>query len=77
MQADVTKEDDVKRLVRETMEKFGRIDILVNNAGEIIRPGDWKTGVEIWQKTIDTNLTSAWLTIKEVAPLMIKTVVEQ
>ncbi len=72
VQADVSKEEDVRRLVEETINKFGRIDILVNNAGEIIRPGDWKTGMETWQKTIDANLTSAWLMIKEVAPIMQK-----
>lgn len=70
--ADVTKEEDVKRLVKETLHTFGRIDILVNNAGEIIRPGDWKTGVETWRHTIDINLTSAWLVTREVAPVMQK-----
>jgi len=33
VQADVAKHEDVKRLVDETVKKFGRIDILVNNAG--------------------------------------------
>ncbi len=33
VQADVSKMDDIKKLVAETVEKFGRIDILVNNAG--------------------------------------------
>lgn len=68
--ADVTKEEDVKRMVKETIKKYGRIDILVNNAGEIFRPGDWKSDRKTWQKTIDTNLTSAWLMIREVAPGM-------
>ncbi len=71
-QADVTKEEDVKRLVNQTMSKYGRIDILVNNAGEILRPGDWKSDIETWNKTIDANLTSAWLMIREVAPIMKK-----
>ena len=31
--ADVTKPDEVRQMVRETLDKFGRIDILVNNAG--------------------------------------------
>lgn len=72
IQADVTKENDVKRLVKETLKQFGRIDILVNNAGEIFRPGDWKSDRQTWQKTIDTNLTSAWLMIREIAPVMQK-----
>ena len=70
--ADVTQEKDVQRLVAQTIKKFGRIDILINNAGEIFRPGDWKSDTITWQKTIDTNLTSAWLMIREVAPIMQK-----
>ncbi|PIY80421.1 MAG: 3-oxoacyl-ACP reductase [Candidatus Pacebacteria bacterium CG_4_10_14_0_8_um_filter_42_14] len=70
VQADVSKEADVKRLVAETIEKFGKIDILVNNAGEIIRPGNWKSDVETWDKTFAVNLTSAWLMTKEVVELM-------
>jgi len=71
-QADVTDEKDVKKLTTQTIKQFGGIDILVNNAGEIFRPGDWHCGKEIWQKTIDVNLTSSWLMIKEVAPFMLK-----
>ncbi len=70
VQADVTKKDEVKRLVDETLQRFGRIDILVNNAGEIIRPADWKAGIDTWRATIDANLTSAWLVTREVAPHM-------
>ena len=40
IQANVSKEEDVKRLVSETIKKFGRIDILVNNAGVIFREGN-------------------------------------
>lgn len=72
IQADVSKEEDVKRLVSETIKKFGKIDILVNNAGVIFREGDWKSNEDIWHTTIDINLTSAWLMIREVAPIMKK-----
>ncbi len=72
MQADVTTEDGVKKLVASAMKHFGRIDILVNNAGAIFRPGDWKSDLATWQKTIDANLTSAWLMIRGVAPIMQK-----
>lgn len=72
VQADVATEEGVRKLVGETMKRFGRIDILVNNAGAIFRPGDWKSDLATWQKTIDANLTSAWLMIREVAPIMQK-----
>ncbi len=72
VQADVSREDGVRTLVAETILHFGKIDVLVNNAGSIIRPGDWKTDLMVWHKTIDTNLTSAWLMIRETAPYMLK-----
>ncbi|HKF28918.1 MAG TPA: SDR family NAD(P)-dependent oxidoreductase, partial [Candidatus Binataceae bacterium] len=34
--ADVARADDVRRIVRETLERFGKIDILVNNAGVLV-----------------------------------------
>lgn len=71
VQGDLTQEADVKKLVSQTVMKFGRIDILVNNAGAIGERG-WKTGIDAWHKTLDVNLTSAWLMIKEVAPIMQK-----
>lgn len=72
IQANVSKENDVKRLVSKSIKKFGKVDVLVNNAGAIFRPGDWKSDLETWRKTIDTDLTSAWLMTKEVAPIMLK-----
>lgn len=72
VRADVSQENDVKYLVSETLKKFGKIDILINNAGAIFRPGDWNSDLETWRKTIDTDLTSAWLMTREVAPSMFK-----
>lgn len=72
IQADVSKEDDVKRLVSETIKKFGKIDVLINNAGAVFRGGNWKPNIDNWHMAMDVNLTSAWLMIREVAPIMIK-----
>lgn len=69
---DLTDEDTVKKLATTTKDHFGRIDILINNAGAILRPGDWQSELETWKKTIDINLTSAWLMTKAVAPIMQK-----
>ena len=71
-QADLTSEAAVKKVAVLAHNISGRVDILVNNAGAILRPGDWQTDTKTWQKTIDANLTSAWLMIKHVAPLMQK-----
>lgn len=70
VQADITKEKDVKKLCSTAVKAFGRIDILVNNAGEIIRPGDWTGDLDTWQRTLDANLTGSWLMIREIGQLM-------
>ncbi|OGK21958.1 hypothetical protein A2866_06090 [Candidatus Roizmanbacteria bacterium RIFCSPHIGHO2_01_FULL_39_8] len=72
VQADVSQEKDVERLIKEAVDRFEKIDILINNAGEIIRPGDWRGNEKTWQKTVDINLTSIWLMIRQVAPIMQK-----
>lgn len=72
VQADVSSESDVKKMVAEVMKIFGRIDVLVNNAGEILRPSEWTCDLKTWHAGIDTNLTGAWLMIREVAPIMLK-----
>lgn len=71
IQADVSNQSDVVSLVSHVMDTYGRIDVLINNAGEIGERG-WKIDVSAWNHTIDSNLTSAWLMIREVAPHMQK-----
>ena len=72
IKADVSSEKQVKHFIGKVIDKYERIDVLVNNAGEIFRPGDWHGDENTWQRTIDVNLTSAWLMIKHVAPIMQK-----
>jgi len=68
---DVSSEDDVNRVVKETLDE-GNIDILVNNAG-ITRDGlIFRMKAEDWKKVIDINLTSAFLVSKHIAMAMMK-----
>jgi NAD(P)-dependent dehydrogenase (short-subunit alcohol dehydrogenase family) len=71
--ADLTKEDDVDRLVSSTVTTFGRIDILVNNAGGAL-PDSVSSlediTVDHWRRTLEMNLTSAFLCCRAVAPHM-------
>jgi NAD(P)-dependent dehydrogenase (short-subunit alcohol dehydrogenase family) len=69
---DVSKKQDVEKMVKQTMEKFGKIDILVNNAG-IIRMSNAETmKQEDWNKVIQVNLTGQFLCAQAVAKQMIK-----
>jgi NAD(P)-dependent dehydrogenase (short-subunit alcohol dehydrogenase family) len=69
-QADVSVEEDVKRVYDGTREAFGRIDVLFNNAG--INPSDDEsvldTDVEAWQKVQDVNVRSVFLCCKHGIP---------
>ncbi|HSW40017.1 MAG TPA: glucose 1-dehydrogenase [Acidobacteriota bacterium] len=68
---DVTKYDDVKKMVDETVRFGGKIDILVNNAG--IDPGGSIVDIEIdlWKKILDVNLNGPFLCMKAAIPYMI------
>ena len=73
-QADVSSEDDVKRVYDGTREAFGRIDVLFNNAG--INPNDdtsvLDTSVEAWQRVQDVNLRSVFLCCKHGIPHLLE-----
>ncbi len=70
--ADVSRSADVRRLVDQALDRFGRVDILVNNAGVMIPKGVLETTEEDWDLTIDVNLKGAYLCSKAVAPVMIR-----
>jgi len=69
--ADVSKYEDVERMINEIKEKFGKIDILVNNAGICLDKTLAKMSVEEWQKVIDVNLTGVFNCSKAALPLII------
>src|SRR5436309_6248405 len=55
---DVTDEAAVGRMVRATLDAFGRLDVLVNNAGTNIRKPPHEVSLAEWRQVLDTNLTS-------------------
>ncbi|MEJ2587509.1 MAG: SDR family NAD(P)-dependent oxidoreductase, partial [Deltaproteobacteria bacterium] len=69
---DVSKLEDVNRMVETALKFEGRLDVLVNNAG--IDPGGTVTDldVDIWQKVIGINLTGSFLAMKASIPHMIE-----
>ena len=69
--ADVSKREEVKELVRFTLEKFKNIDILINNAGiDQIKPFMDITDEE-WNKMLQVNLNSIFYCTQEVLKNMI------
>jgi gluconate 5-dehydrogenase len=71
IQTDVLIESDIITLVQKTVDEFGTVDILINNAGIYIDKPLLEQTLEEWHKVIDTNLTAAFLTSREVAKVMI------
>ncbi len=71
VKADVSKQADVKRLFKVTVQKFGTVDILINNAG-IARSTDFmKIALAEWEEMMRTNLTSTFLCSQEAAKIML------
>jgi NAD(P)-dependent dehydrogenase (short-subunit alcohol dehydrogenase family) len=71
VQADVTAEVDCLRVVRETLEKLGRVDVLHNNVG--MSKGDRATpdlDVEVWERIMTLNLKSMFMLTKAALPAM-------
>ena len=70
--ADVANEQDVRRVVDETLSHFGRVDILVNNAGISWGAMPEDMPLEKWQKVLDVNLTACFLMAQAVGSEMLK-----
>ncbi len=72
VQADVSREEDVNRMVRETVEQLGRVDILFNNAAISWGIHPDKMTLDEWNNFIAIDLTSCFLCCKAVYPEMVK-----
>ena len=67
---DVTSEEQTQKMVRKTMERFGRIDILVNNVGLYHEEPFELISFDEWKRMLSVNLDSLFLTTKAVLPVM-------
>jgi 3-oxoacyl-[acyl-carrier protein] reductase len=70
VQADVSQQEDVERLIEAVERQLGAIDIVVNNAGINPRKPLAELGLADWRETIDANLTSAFLVSQAAIPGM-------
>ncbi|MGB6296397.1 MAG: 3-oxoacyl-[acyl-carrier-protein] reductase [Rivularia sp. (in: cyanobacteria)] len=72
LQADVSKEEEVDKLIKTVLEKFNKIDILVNNAGITRDTLLLRMKPEDWQAVINLNLTGVFLCTRAVSKGMLK-----
>ena len=72
VRVDVTKPDQIERMVARTKEELGGLDILVNNAGIDTVSKLVDMPLEQWQEMMDVNLTSVFLCTKACLPTMIE-----
>ena len=73
IRADVASEEDVARMVEETVERHGRIDVLVNNAGlyaSLEMRAFTEIPLEEWNRVMEVNVASMFLTCRAVVPVM-------
>ncbi len=70
IQADVSVERDVKRMIEEAIRHFGAVDILVNNAGIVFDIPILEKTVEQWERTLRVNLIGTFLCTKYTVPYM-------
>lgn len=73
IQADITKEPDVVRVIDETIKAFGKLDVLVNNAGVIGVGSIENTSLEQYDTIMNTNVRSVYHLTMLAVPHLIKT----
>lgn len=72
IQMDVTKDDEVEKGIRKTVETLGRIDILVNNAGISFGGTILEVAIQRWDLVMNVNMRGAYLCSRFALEHMIK-----
>ncbi len=72
IKADITRQVDIKGVIRKTLKKFEKVDVLINNAGQFIDRPLEKTSAEEYESVIATNIKGTFLMAKAVIPYMKK-----
>ena len=71
VQADVSKLDDIQRLIDAAVAQYGRVDVMVNNAGVETRTSVLDTTPEQYDKVLDVNLRGVFFATQYAAKQMI------
>lgn len=72
VKADISQENQVEELVKQAIDKFGKIDVLVNNAGVTKDTLLMRMKEEDFDKVININLKGTFMMTKAVIPYMMK-----
>jgi NAD(P)-dependent dehydrogenase (short-subunit alcohol dehydrogenase family) len=70
IRGDVSMDADAKKMVQETVDRFGRIDVVFNNAGVYLEKVAEATSEAEWDRVIDINLKGTFLVSKHAVPHM-------
>lgn len=73
IRADVTVDSDAKRIMSETVERFGALDVLVNAAGHISNGTIEDTKLEAWDAMLNVNLRAVFNLMQQAAPQLEQT----
>ena len=73
VQADLSKTEDIKRLVNTTIDHFGRLDILVNNAGVESNAPFWEVTEDDYDRVLNVNLKGLFFTTQAFVKHLIET----
>ena len=71
IRCDISKADEVERMVKTVIDEFGKIDVLINNAGVVTFAPFVDLTEEEWDFVMDVNLKGSFLCCKYVVPHMI------
>ncbi len=69
---DVSRADEVSKMVDQVMGRWGRLDVLVNNAGLYVQGDAAESPLEDWERILAVNLTGPFLCTKYAIPAMTK-----
>lgn len=72
LKCDVSKEEEVKKMIYDTIKRFGKIDILINNAGIVFDVPLLEKNLDQWNRTFGVNLIGVFLCTKYAVPYLKK-----
>jgi len=72
VKTDVSREEDVERMVAAALEAFGRVDVMIHNAAVAFWKPLWETPAKLWDRVVGVNLRGAFLCARAVLPEMIR-----